>query len=160
MKQDHSPQEPKDLEHDEQKKIARQLKHYLDYSMAAYGWPVHVYLNPCSGPLSLCINARCNCCCPCCQIQQFDGDTGFPNLAAIKAIAGVEGEDIIDASFINDVHIVPFYVAVDRQDGRKDLVIAIRGTLSIKDVLTDVSVSMKKINEGLLGVKPCFVHRG
>ena len=100
--------------------------------MAAYGWPVHVYLNPCSGPLSLCINARCNCCCPRCQIQQFDGDTGFPNLAAIKAIAGVEGEDIIDASFINDVHIVPFYVAVDRQDGRKDLVIVIRGTLSIK----------------------------
>ena len=44
----------------------------------------------------------------------------------------MEGEDVIDASFINDVHIVPFYVAVDRQDGRKDLVIAIRGTLSIK----------------------------
>ncbi len=100
--------------------------------MAAYGWPVHVYLNPCCGPLSLCINARCNCCCARCQIQQFDGDTGFPNLAAIKTIAGVEGEDIIDASFVNGVHIVPFYVAVDRREGREDLVIAIRGTLSIK----------------------------
>lgn len=113
-------------------RIAKELKYYLDYSMAAYGWPVHVYLNPCTGPLSLCINARCNCCCARCQLQQFDGDTGFPNLAAIKAIAGIEEEDIIDASFINSVLIVPFYVAVDRRDGREDLVIAVRGTLSIK----------------------------
>ena len=112
--------------------IAMDLKHYLDYAMAAYGWPIHVYLNPCRGPLSLCINARCNCCCARCQIQQFDGDTGFPNSAAIKAIAGVEEEDIIDASFINSVHIVPFYVAIDRRNSCEDLVIAVRGTFSIK----------------------------
>ena len=108
------------------------MKHSLDYSMAAYGWPVYVYLNPCSGPLSLCINARCNYCCACRQSQRFDGDTCFPNLAAIKAIAGVEEEDIIDASFINSVHIVPFYVAIDERHGYKDLIIAVRGTLSIK----------------------------
>ena len=29
----------------------------------------------------------------------------------------------------------------------------------IQDVLTDVSVSMEKEVDGLLGVKPCFVHR-
>ena len=65
-------------------------------------------------------------------MQQFDGDTGFPNPAAIKTIAGVPEEDIIDASFVNSIHIVPFYVALDNREGRKDLVIAVRGTFSIK----------------------------
>lgn len=30
---------------------------------------------------------------------------------------------------------------------------------STQDVLTDVSVSMEKVSDGLLGIKPCFVHR-
>lgn len=109
------------------------LKVYLDYAMAAYGWPVHVYLNPCTGPVSLCISARCNCCCARCQLHQFDGDTGYPNPAAIKAIAGVPEDYIIDASFVNSVHIVPFYVALDHVDtNRKEVIIAVRGTFSIK----------------------------
>ena len=122
--------------------LAADLKYYIDYAMAAYGWPIHVYLNPCTGPISLCVNARCNCCCARCQIQQFDGDTCYPNPAAIKAIAGVPEEDIIDASFVNSVHIVPFYVARDNTDGRKDLIIAVRGTFSIKVGIPQVVIFM------------------
>ena len=41
-------------------------------------------------------------------------------------------DDIIDASFVNLVHIVPFYVVKVDNDERKELIIAVRGTLSIK----------------------------
>ena len=47
-------------------------------------------------------------------------------------MTGVHVDDIIDASFVNLVHIVPFYVVKLEREGRKELVIAVRGTLSIK----------------------------
>ena len=100
--------------------------------MAAYGWPIHVYLNPVRGPISLCKNASCKCCCAQCQEPQFEGNQCFPHQAAIKAMTGTEVDDIIDASFVNLVHIVPFYVVKVDNDERKELIIAVRGTLSIK----------------------------
>lgn len=108
------------------------LRFYLKYAMAAYSWPIHVYLNPLRGPVSLCLNTSCICCCASCQEPQFDGNTCFPNQAAIQAMTGIEVEDIVTASFVNLVHIVPFYVIKIDNDGRKELIIAIRGTLSIK----------------------------
>ena len=47
-------------------------------------------------------------------------------------MTGVEDEDIITASFVNAVHIVPFYVVKAERDRQKQVIIAIRGTLSIK----------------------------
>lgn len=100
--------------------------------MAAYGWPIHVYLNPLCGPASLCLSSNCNCCCARCQEPTFEGNQCFPNQAAIKAMTEIEDEDIIDASFVNLVHKVPFYVVKVDTEERKELIIAIRGTLSIK----------------------------
>ena len=34
------------------------VHYYHQFAMAAYGWPVYVVLNPCRGPLSLCIAAK------------------------------------------------------------------------------------------------------
>ena len=108
------------------------MKYYLDYAMASYGWPIHVYRNPCTGPASLCISARCNCCCARCKEPHFEGNVCFPNEAAIKAMTGVSDDDIVTASFVNAVHIVPFYVVKVERDNQKEVIIAIRGTLSIK----------------------------
>ena len=116
-----------------------ELKYYVNFAMAAYGWPVYLYLNPLRGPASLCISARCNCCCAQCQEPHFDGNRCFPNQAVIKAMTGVKSEDIIDASFVNGVHIVPFYVVKVNTDNRKEVIVVIRGTLSI-EVSTRVSM--------------------
>lgn len=53
-------------------------------------------------------------------------------------MAGIEEDDIITASFINHVDIVPFFVIKIERDGKKELIIAIRGTLSIKVSLAQV----------------------
>ena len=126
------------------------LKYYLDYAMAAYGWPIHIYLNPCTGPLSLCASTKGNCCCARCQEPYFEGNECSPNEAAIKAMTGVEDEDIITASFVNAVHIVPFYVVKDERDGQRQVIIAIRGTLSIK-----VGCVCKQKLKGQSGVCVC-----
>ena len=108
------------------------LKFYLKYAMAAYGWPIHIYLNPVRGPASLCLEARCQCCCAYCQEPHFAGNNCFPNQVAIKAMTGVQDDDIITASFVNRIHIVPFFVVRVDSGGRREVIVAIRGTLSIK----------------------------
>ncbi len=40
---------------------------------------------------------------------------------------------------------VPYSICADR--GRKTIVLTVRGTLSIKDALTDLSISMKEMKE-------------
>ena len=47
-------------------------------------------------------------------------------------MAGIEEDDIVTASFVNHVDIVPFFVVKVDREGTKELIIAIRGTLSIK----------------------------
>lgn len=70
------------------------------------------------------------CCCTRCQLEQFDGDTCFPNTTVIQDITGVFPENIITASFVNSVWKVPYYAAYDSHNKR--LVIALRGTLSLQ----------------------------
>lgn len=99
--------------------------------MAPYGWKIHVYQNPVSGPASLFCKSRC-CCSVCCPEPHFDGDRCKLEQIAMMKMAGVEEEDIVTASFVNHVDIVPFFVIKIDRDGKKELIIAIRGTLSIK----------------------------
>ena len=56
------------------------------------------------------------------------------------AMTGVEAEDIITASFVNHVDIVPFFVVKVDRDGKKEVIVAIRGTLSIKVSLIHVGL--------------------
>lgn len=67
-------------------------------------------------------------------MEQFDGDTCFPNTAAIQDIAGVNPEDIIAGSFINSVWKVPYFAILDydSKTNHKRVVVAIRGTLSLQ----------------------------
>lgn len=102
--------------------------------MATYGWKIYVYQNPISGPVSLCCGKkRGSCCCNTCFPEpHFDGDKCKLDQAAMMAMAGIEAEDIITASFVNHVDIVPFYAVKIDKDNKKEVIIAIRGTLSIK----------------------------
>ena len=99
--------------------------------MAPYGWKIHIYQNPVSGLASLCCKTRC-CFSGCCPEEHFKGDRCTLEQIAMMKMAGIEEEDIVTASFVNHVDIVPFFVVKIDRDGTKELIIAIRGTLSIK----------------------------
>ena len=68
-----------------------------------------------------------------------------PNLAAIKVMLEVAEEDIIMFDNRNTIEEVPFLLVADRTTS--SLVISIRGTLSLHDMLTDLNAGQTRISE-------------
>ena len=102
-------------------------KHYYNYAAAAYGYMWWMMQRPCSH----CYTLSCN---PC-----------QPNLTAIKAMLEVAEEDIIMFDNKNTIEEVPFLLVADRST--RSLVISIRGTLSLHDMLTDLNAGQTGISE-------------
>ncbi|CAI8007405.1 Diacylglycerol lipase-alpha [Geodia barretti] len=166
-------------------KLPETLLYYFWFAMAAYGWSVKVFLEPLSGTCTLCRGARCSCCVREQQVDEVDGRGGlFLKSAEVASIAGINVEDVVLGKTANDIHCPPFFVCRtarrDKVTGetRKELVITIRGTLSVKDVMTNVTASMRdatKCQESLvekwfellvktkltfLGVQDAYFHTG
>ena len=120
-------------------------KHYYNYAAAAYGYMWWMMQRPCS---HCCLLSYYLHCCHCRQAQQYHVEADGlcqPNLAAIKAMLEVAEEDIIMFDNRNTIEEVPFLLVADR--GTKSLVISIRGTLSLHDMLTDLNAGQTRIIE-------------
>ena len=120
-------------------------KHYYNYAAAAYGYMWWMMQRPCTHCCKLSYYLHC---CHCRQAQQYHvQDDGLcqPNLAAIKAMLEVAEEDIIMFDNRNTIEEVPFLLVADRST--KSLVISIRGTLSLHDMLTDLNAGKTRISE-------------
>jgi len=113
-----------------------ETKHFYKYAAAAYGYMWWMMQSPLTHCCKLSYYIHC---CGCRQSHDFfvEGDGVFkPNLAAIKAMLKVSEEDIIMFDNRNMIEEVPFLLVADRTT--KSLVISIRGTLSLHDMLTDL----------------------
>lgn len=119
-----------------------ELKHYYRYAAAAYGYWWYVLDRPVANCCSLWPRlscASCCCCLPCCKLSTgvVEGDTCcLCNKAAVLAMLQVEEEDLLVFDNRNHLQEVPYFMVADHQE--RSLVIAIRGTLSIHDMLTDL----------------------
>jgi len=117
-----------------------EIKHFYQFASAAYGYWWYVIQSPVGHCCSM--GSYLNCCPTLCCFRQkpellVEGDGIFhPNLAAIRAMLGVTEEDIIMFDNRNRIEEVPFFLVADRST--KSLVISIRGTLSLHDMLTDL----------------------
>jgi len=109
------------------------VRHYYRYASAAYGYWWWLLDRPGSHCWRL---ARALHCTP----HPRPGLTGdgwlMPNLAAIQAMLDLPDEDILMFDNNNRIEETPFFLAVDRP--KHSLVVAIRGTLSLHDMLTDL----------------------
>ncbi|XP_050498458.1 diacylglycerol lipase-alpha isoform X2 [Diabrotica virgifera virgifera] len=114
--------------------------HYAHYAVRAYGWPVFIVTNT-LGLCSLCAGLRCCCCAPCrkhsSSPQIVDDNCCQCNFAALDKLSEIGDIEIIYATYHVDIGQTPFFVALDYD--RKKVVISIRGTLSMKDILTDLN---------------------
>ncbi|XP_056633606.1 diacylglycerol lipase-alpha isoform X2 [Diorhabda sublineata] len=135
--------------------------HFAHFAVKAYGWPVFIINNP-LGMCKLCPSLRyldtavstralkiffcficCFRCCCCVPIrhntspQIVDDNCCHCNYAATEKLSIVGDIEIIYATYHVDIGQTPFFVALDY--GRKKIVISIRGTLSMKDILTDLN---------------------
>ncbi|XP_061564446.1 diacylglycerol lipase-beta [Cololabis saira] len=147
----HSPSSPigQDLEMELEK-----AAHCMQFAAAAYGWPLYIYSNPFTGPCKLSKD--------CCRSRsaEYDivgGDHLGCHFSSILQITGLQYRDFIHVSFHNQIYEIPFFVALDHK--REAVLVAVRGTLSLKDALTDLSAECENLPiEGVSGA--CYAHKG
>lgn len=147
----HSPSSPirEDLELELEKSA-----HYMQFAAAAYGWPLYVYSNPLTGVCKLsgdCCGSRHA------EYDLVGGDALGCHFTSILQSTGLQYRDFIHISFHNQIYEIPFFVALDHK--REAVLVAVRGTLSLKDVLTDLSAECENLSvEGVSG--SCYAHKG
>ncbi|GFN98243.1 Sn1-specific diacylglycerol lipase beta [Plakobranchus ocellatus] len=129
------------------------LAYYMRYAMGSYGWPLYVYSNLCTGLCRLCCKCKC---CACIRGTSciYSDNICNCNTAAIKKWADVVDENLIYVSFHNTFKQVPFFVTIDYS--KNVAVIGIRGTMSLKDGLADLSAKGAKLD--IPGVENAYCH--
>uniref|UniRef100_A0A8C4JTZ9 sn-1-specific diacylglycerol lipase n=1 Tax=Dromaius novaehollandiae TaxID=8790 RepID=A0A8C4JTZ9_DRONO len=127
--------------------------HYMRFAAAAYGWPYYIYTNP--------FTALCKLNGDCCGNRPTDSDiTGSDrhnfHFGSILKITGLQYRDFIHICFHNKIYEIPFFVALDHK--KEAIVVAVRGTLSFEDILTDLSADCEDLTlEDVL--ENGFVHK-
>lgn len=119
------------------------VSHYMKYALGSYGWPWFLMANPKSGLFRLWDTILCCGSCvrhPC----SVEGDNFcYCHTSALQQTTGLEDSDLWYASFHNSVFQTPFFVAIDHS--RQSVVIAVRGTMSLRDAITDLTAEAKVI---------------
>ncbi|XP_026171718.1 sn1-specific diacylglycerol lipase beta [Mastacembelus armatus] len=147
----HSPSSPigEDLEAELEK-----AAHCMRFAAAAYGWPLYIYSNLFTGPCKLsgdCCRSRAA------EYEVVGGDNLGCHFSSILHTTGLQYRDFIYVSFHNQIYEIPFFVALDHK--REAVLVAVRGTLSLRDVLTDLSAECENLPiEGVSGA--CYAHKG
>ena len=149
----------------DEKKLFSDAFHYLNFALGTYTWAIHIYMNPTCGFCEvLSRSSLCSCCSSCCcrrtakhvrrNIHKDNGcNCGF---AGFIAMTGINEMDIVYARFENALYRIPFVVCLDHEN--KSIVVAIRGTLSLQDIMTDLTATTRPLQ---LPDWPEFaVHRG
>ncbi|KFW64910.1 Sn1-specific diacylglycerol lipase alpha, partial [Pygoscelis adeliae] len=140
-----------DLKNAQEMQRYKEVCYYMLFALAAYGWPIYLMRKPTCG---LCRLARsCSCCCLCPSRPRYAPSVTIEedNCCGCNAIAirrhfldeNMTSVDIVYTSCHDAVYETPFYVAVDHD--KKKVVISIRGTLSPKDALTDLTGDAERL---------------
>ncbi|EFX72758.1 hypothetical protein DAPPUDRAFT_58603 [Daphnia pulex] len=142
-------------------------EHYMKFALAAYGWPMYLLGHSKTGLCRLVSNIRCCCCCGSGSTGSSESGETLPvivgdtcsgcHLAALKQSIGRVDHEVIFASFHVDVAETPFFVAIDYD--HQSVVVSIRGTISMKDVITDLHAEAEPIPLQLTR-EDWFGHKG
>lgn len=77
-------------------------------------------------------------------------DCCYTGLSAYTELMKPGNAEIVYADFTNEVFSIPFVVILDHET--KAIVVSIRGTMSLKDIVTDLF----GFNQEIPGMNPCF----
>lgn len=143
----------------------RHARHFLRLSMAAYGWPFVMYRYCVTGFFRLLPLLSC---CSCLGRRRPHGASHkltiiaednccLCHLAGVRYISRVREEDILFASFRNHVFELPFCVIIDHSTS--SIVIAIRGSISLRDIFTDLTATSDRF-EAVGLPEDTMAHKG
>ncbi len=141
---------------DEQRAKLESIHYYSKYFIGAYGWLLYQFEHMATGVCRLCA-ADCKASC-----RDRSGihypDCCFCNNTAMQKYIGLRDDDILLTSFDNTIYKPCFYVALDRASG--SLIVAIRGSQSLQDAITDIVALPVEIEVDTMAPGTCFVHNG
>ncbi|XP_072916246.1 diacylglycerol lipase-beta [Hemitrygon akajei] len=130
--------------------------HYMQFAAAIYGWPLYIFSHLLTGVCKL--NPDCSCCRR--QVPEHDivgGDCLNCHFQSILQTTGLQSRDFIHISLHNKIYEIPFFVALDHK--KETVVVAVRGTLSLEDALTDLCTDCETVNvSGVTGES--LAHKG
>jgi sn1-specific diacylglycerol lipase len=114
--------------------------HFMRLSLAIYGYIMYMIERKLTGPCVLtAISLNCKRSCCWWSKDKVVGDTLCGcNLLAMLREAGLDEDDIAYAQFGVSVERNPYCITVDHE--WKSVVLTIRGTLSLEDAVTDLSI--------------------
>ncbi|GFR47184.1 hypothetical protein Agub_g8776 [Astrephomene gubernaculifera] len=130
--------------------VMEEAVHYMRFATAVYGWKLYFWMNrlQVTNCCLLCVGRGCNCCQRCASCGLLGPEDAGPSEGccspaklmdreAITRFTGIADSDILYVSYKNKIGgLLPYYIAVDRS--RRSLVVSIRGSLSFRDVVTDL----------------------
>ncbi|XP_019609186.1 diacylglycerol lipase-beta isoform X3 [Rhinolophus sinicus] len=85
------------------------------------------------------------------------GDQLNCHFGSILQTTGLQYGDFVHVSFHDKVYELPFLVALDHR--KEAVVVAVRGTMSLQDILTDLSAESETLDLEC-EVKDCLAHKG
>ncbi|XP_014208367.1 sn1-specific diacylglycerol lipase beta-like [Copidosoma floridanum] len=131
--------------------------HYMRLSIASYSWLYVIYRHACTGCFRL---LREMTCCSCLRRKRnvvLDDNCCMCSLAGVKTLSQFSEDDILFASFRNHLCEIPFCVLADHKTS--SIVVVIRGSLSLRDLITDIAAASDSFEtEGL--PTGSMAHRG
>ncbi|KAJ8358516.1 hypothetical protein SKAU_G00150410 [Synaphobranchus kaupii] len=138
-----------DLKNSVEMAMYKDVCYYMLFALAAYGWPMYLLRKPGCGLCHLATS------CPCVSVSgsqlsqtvtvEEDNCCGCNVLAIRRHFLDQDLKQvhIVYTSCHDDVYETPFFVAVDHD--KKKVIISIRGTLSPKDALTDLTGDAERL---------------
>uniref|UniRef100_A0A7E4UUQ0 sn-1-specific diacylglycerol lipase n=1 Tax=Panagrellus redivivus TaxID=6233 RepID=A0A7E4UUQ0_PANRE len=146
------------------------VKRFFDFSIAVYGWPSYMFNNCACGPwYQLCRTLQCCHPCRCGDVRVVEDNCCTCHTSAFVLESGLNQTELFFVSFRNRLYQTPFVVLTDHQT--KSIVITIRGSASLMDLITDLSLNSERFSvdvdtDPILRADPALddgevrVHRG
>ncbi|KAE9551464.1 hypothetical protein FO519_005309, partial [Halicephalobus sp. NKZ332] len=121
------------------------VKRYLDFALAVYGWPSYM-INNCGCVPWYRLFTKLQCCssCRCDRVLVVEDNCCLCHTSAFVLESTLNETDLFFVSFRNRLYQTPFVILADHQT--KSIVITIRGSASLLDLITDLSLNSERFS--------------
>lgn len=117
----------------------RNAQHFLRFAVSSYGWPMVCAIAPCRGWFGMLKKVTCCMCFRKRRTHVVEDNCCQCNVAGARFASRIHNDDVIYASFKNQVFEVPFCILADHST--KSVVLTIRGSWSLSDIFTDLAAA-------------------
>ena len=133
----HYSQDLLDFSNGKDSTIFKNALYYYKYAVATYAWRGDFYMGESCAGCRLCAQVLRGGCCWQQQRDLLHGDNRCHcGYYGIHNLCDLVNAEIVYCTFENNLYQVPFYVVVDHE--KEAVVVAVRGTISVYDVATDL----------------------